>query len=214
MEEPAFDREAGDLNGLSILDLGCGDGRFGLAAFERGCRSYTGIDGSALMLDRARTLLAGTPAELLHVDLEDLPTLELHGSFGLVASRMTLHYVADLAPVLRKVCTVLTQRGRLIMSVVHPVITSHENEIDGPRTAWTVDDYFRTGTRERQWFGATVTWYHRTIEDYLDVLSEAGFELVALREAEPVASLFGGATDELERRRRVPLFLVLHARRR
>ncbi len=210
MEEPAFLAEAGDLAGRRILDLGCGDGSFGLHAFEHGCRSYTGVDGSSMMADRARRTLADTSAEVVHRDIEDLG---LDRTFDLITSRMALHYVEDLRPAFTGVRSMLAADGRFVMSVVHPVITSHDNGNDGPRTTWTVDDYFDPGPRQRQWFGSTVTWHHRSIEDHVTALADAGLVLTGLREAAPVPELFGDAAHELARRRRVPLFLVLAARR-
>jgi len=55
--------------------------------------------------------------------------------------------------------------------VVHPVITSHDNLGDGPRTSWIVDGYFDRGPRERAWFGSSVVWQHRTIEDYVRLVT-------------------------------------------
>ncbi|MDQ5861738.1 MAG: hypothetical protein M3536_05695 [Actinomycetota bacterium] len=59
--------------------------------------------------------------------------------------------------------------------------------------------------------GDTVTWFHRTIEQYVGALTGAGFSLSALRECEPEPDRFGGDEAELSRRRRVPLFLLLSA---
>lgn len=217
MEEPAFLAEAGDLTGLRILDLGCGDGSFGLMAYERGCVAYTGIDGSSMMVDRARKALATTTASVLHHDIEDVEILldsenERFGQrFDLVTSRMALHYIDDLSPVLRGVHGALGPGGRFVMSVVHPVISSFDNNDSGPRTTWTVDNYFDQGPRQRRWFGSTVTWYHRSVETYVTALAEAGLRLTGLREGAPVPELFADAADELARRRRVPLFLILQA---
>jgi hypothetical protein len=74
-----------------------------------------------------------------------------------------------------------------------------------------VDNYFVSGPRERSWFGTTVTWYHRTIEQYVDALKRSGFDVVALRECAPEEGRFDGHPDELARRRRVPLILVIAA---
>ncbi|MEU7858279.1 hypothetical protein [Nonomuraea sp. NPDC049141] len=65
-----------------------------------------------------------------------------------------------------------------MITVVHPVITSHDalRTTNEARTNWVVDDdYFHTGARQRNWMGNTVTWYHRTIEDYVTALTQAGF---------------------------------------
>lgn len=47
MEEPAVLGEVGDQSGLRVIDLGCGDARFGRLLLAGGCASYLGIDGSA-----------------------------------------------------------------------------------------------------------------------------------------------------------------------
>lgn len=215
MEEPAFLRAAGDLAGARILDLGCGDGELGRSAIAAGAAAYTGLDGSARMVERARAGwgdVAADRARIVHGDLEDLATAAgIGGPFDLITARMVLHYLADPAPVLRAVRDRLAPDGRFVASVVHPVITAHDAGTDGPRTSWTVDDYFVPGPRHRTWFGSTVTWHHRTIEQHLAALADAGLRLETLSEARPEPERFGPATEEYERRRRVPLFLVLAA---
>ena len=52
-------------------------------------------------------------------------------------------------------------------------------------TSWLVDDYFLPGPRERSWMGSTVTWHHRSTEQHLQHLREAGFVLEALSECPP-----------------------------
>jgi hypothetical protein len=60
--------------------------------------------------------------------------------------------------------------------------------------------------------GSRVTWYHRTIENYVAAMTRAGLTVTSLRECEPDPARFDGDTDELTRRRRVPLFLLLNGR--
>ena len=75
-------------------------------------------------------------------------------SADLVVCRMALHYVSDLGAVLDKVHDWLRPGGRLVITVVHPVITSNDsgNANDEPRQHWIVDDYFTGGPRTRSWF--------------------------------------------------------------
>lgn len=207
MEEPAVIAEVGEMSGKRILDLGCGDGSFGRRAIEAGCRSYRGIDGSSLMVETARLALPETEAEVRLGDIEDLAESE---PYDIVTSRLALHYIADLAAVFGRVRACVGPDGRFVLSVVHPVITSHVVESDQRRTDWTVDRYFSRGPRVRSWFGSSVTWYHRTVEDYVAAALGGGFRLVGLREAEPEEASFGGDRAEYERRSRVPLFLVLN----
>ncbi|HSZ71007.1 MAG TPA: class I SAM-dependent methyltransferase [Solirubrobacteraceae bacterium] len=208
MEHPALREELGAVSGLRVLDLGCGDAEIGRELLDAGAARYRGIDGSARMVDAARRTLAGTTGEAVVCDIEDLA--EPAESFDLVLSRMALHYVANLAPVLRACGACLAPGGRLVFTVVHPVITASDIRASSsePRQSWVVDDYFNIGPRDQQWLGARTVWHHRTIEDYVSELRNAGFALVNLRECAPRRERFGDDA-EFERRRRIPLVLLL-----
>ncbi|MFI7132970.1 class I SAM-dependent methyltransferase [Nonomuraea sp. NPDC050153] len=211
MEEPAFLEELGEVTGLRVLDLGCGDAAIGQVVLDAGCRSYLGLDGSAAMVEAGNAALCGTAGRVEMVDIEDFSAPP--SSFDLIVSRLAFHYVEDIEPVLASCLECLSPGGRIIFTVVHPVLTSHDPGVRGKRTSWVVDDYFLQGPREREWMGGTVTWFHRTIEDYVSLLTKSGFSLTSLRECAPYEDRFNGDADELARRRRVPLFLLLAAMR-
>ncbi len=212
MEAPALFEELGPVSGLRVLDLGCGDAELGRELCSAGVARYRGIDGSARMIEAARRMLKGTTGEAVLCDIEDLA--EPAESFDLVLSRMALHYVADLGGVLRACRACLTPGGRVVFTVVHPVITSHDaRESSGePRQNWVVDDYFVTGPRDPQWLGSRTVWHHRTVEDYVTELRNAGFALVNLRECAPRRERFDDDA-EFERRLRIPLVLLLSGAR-
>lgn len=210
MEEPAVLAHLGDLTDLRVIDLGCGDGAFAGLVLDRGARTYLGIDGSAAMIDIARTFVHRTSARFELGTIEDLRRPQ--GSADLVTSRMAFHYLQDLSPTLRSIRQILAPTGRLLFTVTHPVITSHDSTISAPRTNWTVDHYFEPGERHRDWFGSEVTWFHRTVEHYLAAVLAAGFAIESVSECEPDRQLLADAPLELERRRRVPLVLLVSAR--
>jgi len=212
MEEPAFIDALGSVAGCRVLDLGCGDGSTAELLLGRGAASYVGLDGSAGMIDEARRRMSDSRATFVHGDIEDLEVGV--GEFDVVISRMALHYVKQLDVVFDRVHRALNEGGRLVFSVVHPVITSRDNTGDGPRTSWMVDGYFDRGPRERAWFGSTVVWQHRTIEDYVRLITDHGFRLDVLSECEPNVELLAANPDDLARRRRVPLMLLVGATRR
>lgn len=111
--------------------------------------------------------------------------------------------------------TWLRPGGRLVISVVHPIITAPITPpgAAGPRTTWTVDNYFEPGERVRPWFDHRVVWHHRSVEQYVTAILDAGFTLTALQECPPSGELLRTRPDELRRRRRVPLVLLLDAAR-
>ena len=163
--------------------------RIGRELLNAGAGSYRGIDGSSRMVQAARRTLSETIGEAVLCDIEDLA--EPPESFELVLSRMALHYIADLGGTLRACHACLVPGGRLVFTVVHPVITSHDARQSStePRQNWIVDDYFIPGPREQQWLGSRTVWHHRTIEDYVTEMRSAGFALINLREC--AASLSG-----------------------
>jgi len=210
LEKPVFDDLAGDLAGLRILDLGCGSAGFGRDAYQRGCRSYLGIDGSENMIRLAEDVLSGTPGEVVRARIEtwDYPPRQ----FDLVVSRLAIHYLEDIETVFAQVFHSLVAGGRFVFSVEHPVITSCDRawRSGGSRQYWIVDDYFETGPRTTSWMGGTVIKYHRTVEDYFGALVRAGFAVDAVRESRPQRALFADEAT-YERRKRIPLMLFFAA---
>jgi SAM-dependent methyltransferase len=135
-------------------------------------------------------------------------------AFHLVVSRLVFHYVKDIDAVFTQVHHTLIGGGRFVFSVEHPVITSCDRawQGNGPRQDWIVDDYFNTGRRVTAWMGGQVVKYHRTIENYFVGLQRAGFVVECVREAEPQPEQFKH-DDTYQRRQRIPLFLIMPARK-
>jgi SAM-dependent methyltransferase len=209
MEEPAVLEALGDVRGRRVFDLGCGDAAIGRTLLDSGCRSYLGIDASARMVEAAGDALVGTTGEARRDTIEHFSATP--GSFDLVISRMALHYVEDLDAALAACHDCVARGGRMVFTVVHPVITSHDARAsdDEERTSWVVDDYFDEGPRDVDWLGERVVWHHRTVERYIASFQRAGFRLSALSECAPRRERFGDEDAELAHRRRIPLFLLL-----
>lgn len=212
MEGPVIWELMGDVENLQILDLGCGDGSFGLKLSERGAASYKGIDGSKNMIELAHSNLEGSLCQVEQGRIENYSFPQ--EAFDLVISRLALHYIADIERVFQNIYFALKTNGRLIFSIEHPVITSSEKrwEGKGKRQDWLVDNYFAIGRRENSWLGGKVLKYHRTIEQYFSLLQGAGFMIESLQEATPVRENFKREETFL-RRQRIPLFLIMAGRK-
>ncbi|WP_415071943.1 class I SAM-dependent methyltransferase [Hyphomicrobium sp.] len=178
--------------GMDICDLGCGDGSYGRSLLDQGCHSYRGVDASERMVEAARSALQGTQAQVTRERIEELTLAD--ESFDLVLSRMTFHWIEELAPVFAQVFRALRPQGRLVFSVEHPVLTCCDaaREEGQGRSSWVVDDYFVPGPRVSHWFGVRVRKYHRSIEQYFQLLRNQGFEVEDLREATPSAEQITG----------------------
>jgi SAM-dependent methyltransferase len=213
LEEHAFLEELGSVAQARVLDLGCGDASTGVTLLAAGCGTYLGIDGSHLMVQAAGETLEGTVGHAVFGDLENYESQP--EAFDLIVSRMVLHYLEDISTLLRRCYESLAPDGRIVFTVTHPVITSHDRRASTTqrRQDWLVDNYFLEGPRSQIWLGAESVWQHRTIETYVRELRTAGFDLANLRECEPQPDRFDDAS-EFERRQRIPLMLLLAGARR
>jgi len=118
LEKPVLLELLGDLAGLRLLDLACGDAAFGREALALGARGYTGIDGSANMVAAARQTLDGSGGTVAQATIEGW--VYPPAAFDLVLSRLALHYVEDFAAVCAQIRRTLTAGGRFVFSVDHP----------------------------------------------------------------------------------------------
>jgi len=148
LEKPVFLELLGDVRGKQILDLGCGDGRFGLELLAAGCQSYLGLEASQQMVQLAQQNLQARSGQVVHAKIEDWHYPDER--FDLVISRLALHYVANLEETFNNVNNTLRGNGQFLFSIVHPVITSCDKsrERGSIRQDWIVDDYFTPGSRK------------------------------------------------------------------
>lgn len=201
------------LDGLRVIDLGCGFGWFCRFAREAGAGHVTGFDVSEKMLARARET-SDAAITYRQADLEAL-TLPA-GSLDLVYSSLALHYLANLDHLMAEVHRALVPGGSLVFSVEHPMYTAPghpgwSRDPDG-RLAWPVNRYFEQGERSTDWLAKGVIKQHRTLATYLNLLLRLGFTLNRVEEwgptpAEVAAHPDWAGTDER------PSFLLVSARR-
>jgi len=217
LEQPAlWSLLPSSLEGLRVLDLGCGFGDFAREIRRHGARAVVGIDVSAKMLAEARTQTADGGIEYRHLGIEQLDRCD--GPFDLVVSSLAFHYVEDYAAAVARVAGLLVAGGRFAFSVEHPICTAVAaqqwvRDADGYPLHWPIDDYRLEGARKTTWFVDGVVKYHRTIETYVNGLLNAGFRLKSLMEPEPIESEASAGIPGLDLHRRRPPFLLLAADR-
>ncbi|WP_057767880.1 class I SAM-dependent methyltransferase [Cytobacillus praedii] len=207
IEGPIIKELIGNVQDISILDLGCGDASFGKELLEQGAASYTGIEGSEQMIASATFNLSGLNGSLLHKTMESYHYPE--NNFDIVTSRFAIHYVQDILLLFQNVHSTLKDNGKFIFSVQHPLTTSSfiSKQKGDQRGNWVVDDYFIEGERKEPWIDQTVVKYHRTIEYYFKALTASGFSVVDLREGTPSREYFSNE-EEFTRRLRIPVVLA------
>lgn len=213
-EWPALRAMLPELGGLRVVDLGCGFGWFCRFAREQGAAGVLGLDLSERMLAKARAMTGDAGIAYARADLErlELPP----SSFDLAYSSLALHYLADLAGLLRRVHAALAPGGRLVFSVEHPIYTAPSrpgwsSDGDG-RRIWPLDGYSVEGPRVTDWLAPGVVKQHRTIATYLNLLLRQGFALDHVEEWSPGDAELAVHPEWADERQRPP-FLLVSARR-
>lgn len=207
LEKPIMDELIGDVQGKDILDLGCGDGKYGKSLLEKGAKTYLGVDGSTNMTNLA---MQGIESPQMKIEQATIEKYQFEADrYDLVISRLVFHYIENLDKIFEDIHKSLRKNGSLIFSIEHPIITScydaYHQKVK--RKNWIVDNYFKNGKRVNTWIGKEVVKYHKTIEDYFKLFKSAGFQLSELRESKPAKSNFS-SQEEYERRSRIPLFMM------
>jgi 2-polyprenyl-3-methyl-5-hydroxy-6-metoxy-1,4-benzoquinol methylase len=109
--------------GETILDVGCGNGRFARVAASQGA-TVVAIDGSRAFIEIARTKQTDQAARITYqvVDATDLDQLMALGSrrFDSAVANMVLMNLADVAPLAGGLAHLLKPGGAFVFSVPHP----------------------------------------------------------------------------------------------
>ena len=202
-----------ELDGLDVVDLGCGFGAFARWAAAQGAH-VDAFDLSERMLARAAELTAD--GARITYGRADLDTLELGAAaYDVAYSALTLHYLSDLPRLLATVHGALRPEGSLVITVEHPIYTAPTSvdfaDVDG-RRVWPLDRYGEEGARTRDWLAPGVRKQHRTFGSWINALVDAGFAVRRVIDWRPSSEQIAAQpdlADEVDR----PMFLIIAAER-
>jgi len=199
---PAFFEMLPDVEGLSGVDVGCGEGHNTRLLAK--CKSrLTAIDISDVFIKYARQSEVNDPLgiEYLVASAVELPFAD--GSLDFATAFMSFMDVPETDGILAEAYRVLRPGGFLQFSITHPCFdTPHRRNLrdeNGVTYAIEVGDYFRDLNGEiSEWlFGAApaeakrdltkfkAPRFTRTISQWLNTLVETGFTLERIEEPRP-----------------------------
>jgi SAM-dependent methyltransferase len=198
----------GDVAGLSVLDCGCGEGRFSRILVSRGAQYVLGLDSCEPMIESARELESGVD-EYRVADVQEMGFID-DGTFDVVVSYLNQCDLPDFAANTREVFRVLKPGGRFVIANLHPMRSAtggwHKDQT-GRKLHAILDNYFDEAERLWEVWGKDLTNFHRSLSTYLNGFLDAGF--VITRVVEPTVAISDlKQYPELEDELRVPNFIV------
>jgi 2-polyprenyl-3-methyl-5-hydroxy-6-metoxy-1,4-benzoquinol methylase len=156
---------------LTALDIGCGEGWLARELSEHGMQ-VVGVDVVPDLIEQARRAGGG---EFRVASYEDIAAGRLDVQVDAVIANFSLIGKESVEGVLRRAPSLLTNDGALFIQTLHPV------------TACGKLPYV-DGWREGSWagfdddFSDPAPWYFRTMESWLQLLGESGFQTVKTHE--------------------------------
>ena len=189
LNNPAAFELIGNVAGLTVLDLACGEG-YNTRILAGKKAKVTGIDFSSKMIEFAKQ---EEEKEKLGICYKVMNATDLrefsNNQFNLATCFMSLQDVQDFEKAILEVARVLKNGGRFVFSIPHPcteMIRLHKPEGEKVRA---IERYYRTmqytikWNMERLTSPFKTTSFHRTLTEYFDALCKS--RLVVTRLVEP-----------------------------
>lgn len=181
------------VQGLSILEFGCGTGRNLAALLDLGAARVFGCDLSTGMLDQARR--RDSRFELLQHDMAQPLPLD-SGVFDLALFCLSLEHMQSLDAPLREACRLVKPGGRIAILEIHPFLS-----LSG------VAAHFQDGEAEIR-----MPAYPHQFASYLNTAAAHGLQLASCREWRPCDFHPPLTSKSFKRGAESPLLLELHFR--
>ncbi|WP_269501447.1 class I SAM-dependent methyltransferase [Burkholderia sp. IMCC1007] len=209
-ERPATMALLGDVDGLTVLDAGCGPGICSEHLARHGAIVHA-FDVTPEMVALARTRCAGLAVDVAEGDLEAPLAWLPDQSFDKILCSLAFDYVRDLAPTLREFRRVARPGATLAFSMAHPMRDWMDERTHGEGT------YFDTNRFGLYWSGfgepkPYVEAWRRPLADILNALADAGWRLDRLVEPTPLPEMKAVSERLHAELSRAPAFLCIRAR--
>lgn len=194
----------------TMLDVGCGEGRFCRMVQPHGIAA-TGIDPTPALIHSARA--RDPQSTYLEAPAEKLPFPD--ASFELVVSYLTLIDILDIQAAIPEMARVLAPGGSMLIANLNSFTTAGETmgwvkDVWGQRRYFPIDNYLTERSAWQEWRGIRIKNYHRPFGTYMKLLLGAGLQLTYFDEAVPIAS---APASRAASYRRVPWFHVMEWRK-
>jgi SAM-dependent methyltransferase len=215
---PALLNACGDVRGLRVLDLGCGEGYFSRTLAAAGAR-VTGIDVADELIQSAQLLEreGGLGIEYRRMSASDVGTAWDSGNFEIITACMSMQDMGDPAAVMVGARSLIEVGERFIFSVPHPGTDMAHREWErgalGAKKALKLDRYFDSGVAVCSWHFPHLKdhwetpYWRRTLSEWTETTHSAGFQVARIHEPRPSLAQVR-ERPEFDDCYRLPYFLI------
>jgi 2-polyprenyl-3-methyl-5-hydroxy-6-metoxy-1,4-benzoquinol methylase len=204
---PVLLRMLGNVDGLRILDAGCGNGYLSRLLARRGAR-VVGVEPGQSPFDYAVEQETVQPQgiQYLQADLCALP--DLGAPFDAAVATMVLPAIPNWADAMRACVEAVKPGGLFVFSVNHPCF-------EQLWPSWRQHREYRTTgyLAEYEIHGPSGVDFHRTISTYLNELIQLGCRLTEIAEPGLTPELAAEGPDDIDAYVHLPNFLIVAAQR-
>jgi len=196
IEWPCIQEMLPDLEGKSVIDLGCGTGRFTFWLEDRKPSKIVGIDLAEDMLKLAETKAKELKSKAIFYK-GDISRHFTDEKFDFVFSSTVSHFIVNLDDLFSNIHTMLHPGGLCVLSVMNPVYTAQYPTSNGETFPndddWTVRYLDK---RQRSYVQPWIEYndeiddflsfsYHHTFSDYVNSMIRCGFDILEVQEPLP-----------------------------
>ena len=178
-------RLMGDVAGLRVLDVGCGEGRFVRMLRERGADAE-GLDPVIRLIELAAHR---SPEAYWHLGTAEKMSLT---GYGWVVCYLSLIDVADLEKAVASCARALNPGGRLLNVTLSAFATSrpkaYEDDPVSGKQRIPVEDYMTCKAQRLSWKDIEIVNFHRPLGHQLMAFVNQGLRLAHYEEAAPTDS--------------------------
>jgi SAM-dependent methyltransferase len=180
-----FLKMLGDVSGMSVLDLACGEGEYSRLVRARGASKVVGVDLSESMIELARAQELRAPIGITYIS-SGVEQLGIVGEFDVVTAAYLLHYAPtreQLSAMARTIASNLRPGGRLValISNIGPGVPVDISQYGwGPSELTPIEEgtpYRLTFLSGSDSFEIENFYYPHAI--YEDILRNGGFQSVS-----------------------------------
>ena len=187
LNTPGMLRLIGNVKGLEVLDVACGEGYNTRILARRGAK-VTGIDLSRELVEQAKSQEKKDRLGIRYyvsnsADLSRFPAKR----FEVVTCFMALMDIEDYQGTISEIARIMKDDGRFIFSIIHPCFNyiAKSGEIERTARYFEVRDERVTWRMKRLLRPFDTTSFHRTLTDYSTALHKHGLSIRRLLEPKP-----------------------------